>query len=220
VRLADGGVYNNLGTDWFEVLASQVPQSAERLGSELWPFGKLDVRPPSIARDNVIVVNAGASSKRINRLLPMFTVARIMSVLYDNTVRPRLDTLIESGRPVIDISESPLALAERLAQSKGEDGRRARESCLRLGGMGDTFWDDLTSDTAGTPTKLTPAGSRTGARLMLHGYLSTLVLLNARFGAVFPEPRSDDYFLSLVSGQKRASADSGTSAVATRAKGH
>ena len=220
VRLADGGVYNNLGTDWFEVLDSQAPRSAEGPAAELWPFGRLDVRPPSIALDKVIVVNASAPSQKIHRILPMFTVARIMSVLYDNTVRPRLDTLIKSGCPVIDISESPLDLAERLAQSK-EDGQHARahESASRLQGMGNRFWDNLTRDTAGTPTKLTPAGTRTGARLMLHGYLSTLVLLNARFGAAFPEPRSEDYFLSLVSGQKATSADSGTSAVATNAKG-
>src|SRR5262249_14714714 len=179
VRLADGGVYNNLGIDWFDVLEKQAHQ--------LWPFGKLDVRPPNIARDNIIVVNASAPSQKIDRLRPIFSVARIMSVLYDNTVRPRLDALMHQQRPVIDISESPLALAERLGQDQGEVGQRANAVALKLRAMGQRFWEDLTRDTSGTPTKLTRAGARTGARLMLHGYLSTLVLLHARFGAALPK---------------------------------
>lgn len=216
VRLADGGVFNNLGTDWFEVLKSQARGPA----AMLWPFGKLDVRPPSIAAEDVIVVNASAPSQPIHRLLPMLTVARIMSVLYDNTVRPRLDRLIAMRCPVIDISESPLRLAQRLGESEGEVGQRATAAASKLQGMGNRFWDDLTRDTSGTPTKLTSAGARTGARLMLHGYLSSLVLLHARFGAALPKAlRGDAYFLSLVSsalvpGQtvEAASPGNGTSA--------
>jgi hypothetical protein len=71
--------------------------------------------------------------------------------------------------------------------------------------VGNRFWSDLTLDTSGTPTKLTQAGTPTGARRMLHGYLSTLVMLHAQFGAPLPEePRGDDYFLSLVSGTLKA----------------
>ena len=192
--LADGGVYNNLGTDWFQVLKSQAQ------GSVLWPFGELDVWPPSIPADNVIVVNAGAPSKAIDRLRPMFTVARIMSVLYDNTVRPRLETEKNEKRPVINISESPLAMAERLGESEGAVGERAKAAASKLRGMDPRFWDDLKRDTSGTKTKLTLAGARTGARLMLHGYLSSLVLLHARFSASLPPTfLGDDYFDSLVS---------------------
>jgi predicted acylesterase/phospholipase RssA len=210
VRLADGGVYNNLGIDWFDILESHARGQAKTL----WPFGTLNVRPPTIEADNVIVVNASAPSQAIDRLLPMFTVARIMSVLYDNTVRPRLAQLMRDKRPVIDISESPLDLADRLKGSEGEVGQRAAAVAMKLRGMGKRFWDDLKRDTSGTATKLTSAGTRTGARLMLHGYLSSLVLLNARFGTALPEAlRGDDYFLSLVTGVAPAQIGEPASAV-------
>ena len=192
VRLVDGGVYNNLGTDWFDVLDDQL-RAAHPL---LWPFGELKIDPPRIK--NVIVVNASAPSRSVRRLGPL-TLARIMSVLYDNTVRPRVHTLRGGNRPLIDIDESPSQLAERLSRETGDQGDRAKALVERLKGRTDQFWADFRADTAGTKTKLSRAGRRTGARLMLHGYLSSLVLLHVRFGAELPKLiRGEEYFLSLV----------------------
>ncbi|HEU0074880.1 MAG TPA: hypothetical protein VFS30_12835, partial [Dehalococcoidia bacterium] len=194
VRLVDGGVYNNLGTDWFDVLEEHSRASRPLL----WPFGELKVDPPRITDKNVIVVNASAPSRRVQRLGP-FTLARIMSVLYDNTVRPRVRSLRDENRPLIDIDESPIQLAKRLEGQQGDDGRRAEALVKRLEGRTEQFWADLSRDTAGTKTKLSRAGPRTGARLMLHGYLSSLVLLYVKFGAELPEVvRGEEYFLSLV----------------------
>lgn len=194
VRLVDGGVYNNLGTDWFEVLKEHSRASRPLL----WPFGALEVKTPTIEDKNVIVVNASAPSRRVQRLGP-FTLARIMSVLYDNTVGPRMRSLRGEDRALIDIDESPIRLAKRLVGLGGDDGRRAEALVKRLEGRTDQFWADFSRDTAGTKTKLSQAGRRTGARLMLHGYLSSLVLLHVRFGAELPELiRGEEYFLSLV----------------------
>ena len=82
LRLADGGVYNNLGNDWFEILKRQSGTSPPLL----WRFGELDVEPSVIEPKNVIIVNAGAPSRRVRWLFPFTTLARTMSVLYDNTV--------------------------------------------------------------------------------------------------------------------------------------
>jgi predicted acylesterase/phospholipase RssA len=194
VQLVDGGVYNNLGTDWFTVLEEHSGTSRPLL----WPFGALKVDRPRIEIKNVIVVNASAPSRRVQWLGP-FTLARIMSVLYDNTVRPRVRSLLDEKRPLIDIDESPILLAKRLEGQEGDDGRRAEALVKRLEGRTDQFWADFSRDTAGTETKLSRAGRRTGARLMLHGYLSSLVLLHVRFGAELPELiRGEEYFLSLV----------------------
>jgi hypothetical protein len=194
LRLADGGVYNNLGNDWFEILNMQ-SQASRPL---LWPFGELEVKPAIIEAKNVIIVNASAPSRRVTWLYP-FTLARVMSVLYDNTVRPRVRLIRDAHLPLIDIAETPLKLATSLAKLEGDVSRRAKDLTTKLEGKTDEFWADFCQETAGTPTKLTKAGRRTAARLMLHGYLSTIVLLHTKFEGHLPEQiRGEAYFLKLV----------------------
>jgi hypothetical protein len=127
-------------------------------------------------------------------------------VLYDNTVKPRVDSIRAGRRPLIDIQESPVDLARRLARElEGPAAERAAAMVHRLEGRTDRFWEDLSSETSGTATKLSAAGPRTGARLMEHGYLSSLVLLHARFGAKVPDKlRGERYFSRLVAGEHGA----------------
>jgi predicted acylesterase/phospholipase RssA len=205
LRLVDGGVYNNLGFDWFEVLSKQ----KQRAFPPLWPFGEISVEIPNVEEENLVIVNAGAPSRGVNWLPPM-PIARIMSVLYDNTVRPRVQWLQAQKRPVIDIEQTPLELAENLRDNeedlkhdKDEDRlRRAIHLVRKLEGRSIAFWADFSRDTAGTATKLSSAGSRTAARLMLHGYLSGLVLFHIRFKGELPKRiRGEQYFLELVARQ-------------------
>ncbi len=210
VRLADGGIYNNLGTDWFEVLDKQ----SEASPPVLWPFGEIKVNPLKIKTENIIVINASAPSRRVQRLAPFpLSLSRIMSVLYDNTVKPRLLAISDKGHPLIDIAESPLKLARRLEKLDGEAGLRAKSIATTLKGRDDVFWADFSRDTAGTKTKLSGAGRRTGARLMLDGYLLSLVLLHVIFKAKLPEKiKGEEYFLSLVYGDQNRSAGRETAA--------
>ena len=203
VRLVDGGVYNNLGTDWFDTLRKQWAQQPPLL----WPFGELTVTWPKIEPENIIVVNAGAPSSTI-KWLPPIPLPRIMSVLYDNTVRPRMSLLEVARRPWIDIKESPFQLATRLALNGKKDcedqASRAQSLVKTLEGKAPEFWADFSRDTSGTPTKLSSAGERTAARLMLHGYLSSVVLCHVTFGATLPGTfKGEEYFLkTLVRGEK------------------
>lgn len=193
VRLVDGGVYNNLGTDWFNVLTTEWFRVSR--GKLFKPFGGLPVAlPPRIEAENIIVVNAGAPSRGVRRLLPgPFAISRIMSVLYDNTVRPRVDLLRSANYPLIDITQSPLDLAESLERMGGTGGSRAKELADRLRDEWPRrFWEDFSQDNASTPTKLSKTELRRGVRLVLHGYLSTLVLLHIRFGAKLPEQLRDE----------------------------
>jgi hypothetical protein len=122
-----------------------------------------------------------------------------MSVLYDNTVRPRVDLLQRDKFPVIDIEQTPLELVKSLVDEGIGCKNRASALEKKLKGKTEEFWADFSRDTAGTRTKLTPAGSRAAARLMLHGYLSSLVLFHVRFGGNLPNRiRGEQYFLELV----------------------
>src|SRR5262245_2663660 len=64
LRLAYVCVYNNLGNYWFEILKKQSQASPP----SLCPFGELSVEPSMIETKNVIIVNAGARSRRLQRL--------------------------------------------------------------------------------------------------------------------------------------------------------
>lgn len=203
IHLADGGVYNNLGYDWFDVMARE--RDSPR---PIWPFGELEIGdPPKV--DQYIVVNAGAPSRAV-RWLGFLPIARTMSVLYDNTVRPRVDSIREARQPLIDIDESPATFARRLSKElDGKAAERARALSDKLETKrSERFWQDFSRETAGTKTKLTPAGRRTGARLMLHGYLSCIVLMHVLFGAKLPDPlRGEEYFLRLVDGGRESNSD-------------
>ena len=211
LKLSDGGVYNNLGTDWFDELAQQRDK-------EIWPFGNLQLSRNPDPVDRRIVVNAGAASRSVRRVLPFFALRRTMSVLYDNTVRPRLQTMrIEHERGnmraniVIDISESPYHLARRLAEvdisafpeEQQADAStctaRAATAAQLLGRLAESYWIDFARQTSATKTALTRAGLEPGARLMLHGYLSTVVAMYVLHGVPFPDPvRDEGYFLDLA----------------------
>ena len=194
VRLADGGVYNNLGTDWFRVLACELERGAGH-SPRVRPFGGVNVsRPPTITDEKLIVVNAGAPSQSVRRLLPgLLSISRIMSVLYDNTVRPRVQGLKLECRPLIDIQESPLELAERLGKMPTEAGSRAGVLAERIGQVWPReFWEAYKKDTAGIATKLTKARLRPGVRLMFQGYLSSLVVAHVMFDAPLPERFRDE----------------------------
>jgi hypothetical protein len=100
---------------------------------------------------------------------------------------------------VIDIEQTPLELVKSLVDEGIGCKNRASALEKKLKGKTEEFWADFSRDTAGTRTKLTPAGSRAAARLMLHGYLSSLVLFHVRFGGILPNRIfGEQYFLDLV----------------------
>jgi hypothetical protein len=228
LRLSDGGIYNNLGYDWFKVLNEQLQGTP----NTLWPFGELPVADELRAADelrieeatDVIIVNAGAPSKMVRSLpslIPFIRLARVMSVLYDNTVQPRLELIRAGGRPLIDIQETPKELGDRLAKTPGEVAERAMRIIDKLKSREDKFWAALSEDTAGTTTKLTPAGPRTAARVMLHGYLSGLVLSHAQFGGSLPARiRGEAYFLKLVDRDPSSSAKNPPETTAAESPNH
>jgi predicted acylesterase/phospholipase RssA len=206
MKLTDGGVYNNLGTDWLDELVRQ--------RDEIWAFGNLGLELAPVSQR--IVVNAGAASRGFRRVVPFLSVPRTMSVLYDNTVRPRLESMRDlatrglHGPIVIDISESPYNIARRLAEldpspgSNGDGGdvRACRDRAValeqELGRRGEAYWIEFARQTSSTKTKLTRAGLESGARIMLHGYLSAVVVAHVLLGARLPDLKDEGYFLELA----------------------
>ena len=217
LKLTDGGVHNNLATGWYDELSRQT--------DTMWAFGNVPLAKPLNQVRRRIVVNAGGGSRAVRRVPPgMLSAFRVMSVLYDNTVRPRLDALMDRSKTqpdapiVIDIRESPYHLARRhsdwdvddFADKEAAKARQDRaEDLVRwLGRQPEEYWYAFARQTSGTRTRLTKTGLESGARMMLHGYLSTLVVLNIIDDVKLPDVvRDEGYFLDLAG---RASRDQTT----------
>jgi predicted acylesterase/phospholipase RssA len=202
--LADGGVFNNLGTDAF---------SADMAPDRIYlPDPDLAILPTI---DQQLVVNASALPKKVEiRNWPgwrsVAAAFRTMSILYENTLSPRVQNLLEhQGQPgdpvVLDISESPVRLIDRLASRCAEmDGTRQR--ALRMRGdlareMSETQWDAYAEKAARTKTVLSSVGRTAAVRLVRLGYLNMAIACHTYFntGGIQTVP-SDRWFQAFVDG--------------------
>jgi predicted acylesterase/phospholipase RssA len=203
MKLTDGGVHNNLGTSWFEETKEQQ--------SRLWRYGNRPSIESIKPTDRQIIVNAGAASRQWKRVPSFMVPLREMAILYDNTVKPRLDQLNsqaaqdpQSSPAVIDITESPYHLADHYARSASNDNpeQAKRSSDIRdeLASAGDGgHWTKFAQQTSSTRTKLSKAGLNTGARILWHGYLSTLVAVHSLWDVPLPpQILGEGYFLDLA----------------------
>ena len=137
-----------------------------------------------------------------------------MSVLCGKTVRPRVRERKARAVALIDISDSPLDLAEshrrdlaKVDSTVDMAARNGRTALCRLlqqrsdEEVSRSNWRDFSQRTSTTRTKLSRAGVDTAARLMWHGYLSGLVLLDVVYGWPMPEPgdvKGEHYYLELA----------------------
>lgn len=183
MRLADGGVYNNLGTDWTRLL-----------GRASATFDGVDKRFSVPPAGNVHVIVNASAPPRVASLGGLWLVrgirafVRIMTVMYENTVRPRLENLQQNDQcrtVVIDITDSPLSAADQILQDPGD-----AEVKLRAGEMIEAlknnrppnYWNEYNQKAARVKTTLDSVGKQQAAQLLRHGYLSATVVLHSYFG--------------------------------------
>jgi predicted acylesterase/phospholipase RssA len=198
LKVSDGGVHNNLGTDWFQLLAEPGADPRHRFGG-----GTSSGQLTRVTTQ--IVVNAGAASGGLKHVYPFTSVRRTMSILYDNTVQPRLDALREL-RPdkrdrnvVIDISESPYHLARRYSNTlHGAQRDRAKDVRTLFATRDEVYWLAFARQTSETPTTLSRVGLEAGARMVMHGYLSAIVAMHVLMDVPLPAQIHDEgYFLDI-----------------------
>jgi predicted acylesterase/phospholipase RssA len=204
LMLSDGGVFNNLGTETF---------SANDASAHVFlPDPSLPIIP-QVARQ--LVVNASSPPKKTKlSSIPIWrsvmSSARIMSVMYENTLRPRVQRLMESqGTPggpiVVDISESPLELVDRLAAERPDsDDVRTRALAMRemlIRVQSDHEWKMYADRAAHTKTVLSAVGRTAAVRLVRLGYLDTAISCHAHFATpgigIVPDEK---WFKELVDG--------------------
>jgi hypothetical protein len=190
VALCDGGVLNNLGSQWFDDELGRLVDAVD--GSRVDQLS------------TVLVMDASASlvPKPVTRLPSVFAevalFARQVSVLYDNTVVPRANALLDrtsrrtSGKQIAigRLTASPLDMADGLAAVRNDDRTRRvlrtlaeREAELALS----------VRLNATVPTALNALGVETTARLIQHGYAGAMVAMMSasNLGVAVPIPSVD-----------------------------
>lgn len=188
--LSDGGVFNNLGTDWFAAAAR-----VEDDGQDDLPLDSLIVnasKPPRIE---------GGKRTLIRFQVP--ALVRAMTVVQENTVSPRLRTLRDEPRTaIVDISQSPTALLEAL-ESHPSELVRARAAAVAAGLRTPRWidhWETLASATSIVPTQLEAVGLERTRHLLRHGYMNAAIAAHCVFGSAFTarDDRGEVWFAELL----------------------
>lgn len=183
--LTDGGVFNNLASNTFDM--------RESASSAFLPEASWQVIPSVEVQ---LIVNASSPPRRVD--LPgrlglggLRRLRRTMTILHENTLRPRIQLHMEAQRAgestlVIDVSESPTELCDRLAETRGlSNEARDRISAARelLGrDRTDSEWKEYVNKAARTKTVLSPVGDTAATRLIRLGYLNMAISCAAYFG--------------------------------------
>jgi hypothetical protein len=197
--LTDGGVYDNMATEWPIRLE-------ERLSA-----GGAPVPSPGTF-DELIVINASAAKGVLDRraldvpLLGEFTeLLAVKDVLYDQStaVRRRLvDLRFRTGigprgrairGTIVQIDRSPTALPHSFANGTDAFAERARAALAAVAFRSDQEWQaDADADRA-VKTQLSKIKPDVAARLMRHAYALTMANTHVLLGyplLTVPEPAS------------------------------
>jgi hypothetical protein len=149
------------------------------------------------------------------------SIQRIMAVLYENTLRPRIQALHEQeekpdGPIIIDIANSPIAILERqinierrrhgdeYKRRKDDDEyKRAQDTLDKLKEFQNTaYWHEYSLRASSTKTVLRAIGQTAAVRLLRIGYLDATITCHIRLNSAGLERvPSEAWFTELVEGR-------------------
>jgi hypothetical protein len=209
-KLTDGGVYDNMGTEWPMRLT-------QRLREGTTPAGLAPV-------DELVVVNGSAAQgvvKRESLRAPLLgeitTLLAVKDVLYDQTtaVRRRLldlrfrvtrrDPGAREGRlagALVQIDRSPYDVPDEFAKFGDDLADRAREVIARLGGDDDDArqaWRATADANRGVKTALSKIPADRAASLVRHAYALTMANCHVLLDYPILDVPDDARFRELVS---------------------
>lgn len=213
LSLVDGGVCNNLGTDYHDV------KSAFSFRTRPEGFYKAPEADLKISVDcSGALGETSLKFIHIPLLSELLALPRNISILYQNTILPRL----ESGTPTISIGLSP-KMQQFVGGGKGKSGTELVDHFRRAREVGEYFrkhfethheeeeiFTDLAESSGRVPTTFGALGEESTARLLWHGYLSALAVSYSAFGIKPPDDicqRTIYHFRRLVSDTLDSIAD-------------
>jgi hypothetical protein len=204
--LLDGGVYDNMGEQW----AFGLPGRKARC-----PDGPNQFHDA----EELIVVNAcaGMGFESVRRLrLPLvgelFTLLRVINVLYDNTTSPRRQMLFREFRSAADsgkglrgalvtLEHSPFTIPDYFVKRPDEQPEwtvRAKAAIEKLNVATRNEWAAVVARNKLVATTLRALGRDTSARLLQHAYVTAMANLHVILGYPLLNVPSVDRFTDLL----------------------
>lgn len=182
--LADGGVYDNMGDQWAQGLASRKRRWA--------PLADALHEP-----DELVVVNATAALRfksaralRIPLVGELLTLIRDKDVLYDNgtsvrraalVARFQLSELQDAGLrgALVHIAQSPYTVPGAFKDDQDNPARAQRaNAALAALGDGEQAWQLTAEQNSRVGTALSALGVEVAARLLHHAYVLAMINLH------------------------------------------
>jgi hypothetical protein len=202
-KLTDGGVYDNMGTEW-----------PLRLGERLDEPGAPSGLPGA---DEVVVVNASAGwsgvipRKSLNTPLvgEITSLLAVKDVMYDQTtsVRRRLlklrfQTDVPGDEPLsgamVQIDRSPFDLPRKFENGQDERAVRAQRAIALLGDT-EAWWADEVEVNKSVKTTLSKIAPDRALSLIKHAYVLTMVNCHVLLNYPLITVPDDEQFLELIS---------------------
>jgi predicted acylesterase/phospholipase RssA len=201
--LTDGGVYDNMGTEWPLNLRTRAREGAAP-------------EPPPHLIDEVVVVNGSAAAgvnPRRSATTPVLgeltSLLAVKDVLYDQTtaVRRRLldvryratragvtDPNVRLGGGTVQIDRSPFEVPRSFASGSDDIARRARTALDLLTPGEEAAWAAEAEANRRVKTALSKIPADRAARLMRHSYVLTMVNMHVlRDYPLLPIPTVADF---------------------------
>jgi hypothetical protein len=193
--LVDGGVYDNMADQWMVGMRER---------RKRWPELTTELREP----EEIVIVNGSGGlgwtpvrRLRIPFLGEILALLHDKTVLYDNGNSVRRQLAYErflSGRLrgcIVDISQSPLRVADRYARGSGDAADRANEIRSELDREA---WARVADLDARVGTTLWGFKGDVGARLLRHGYVLAMANLHVILGYPWLDVPDQQAFEELV----------------------
>lgn len=209
LTLVDGGVCNNLGTDYYRVT------SARSFGTRPEGFYQAPVADLKITVDaSGALGDAPLRFARIPFLGELLAFPRNVAILYQNTIAPRL----ESAEPTIGIGCSP-AMQNIVGRPRnGHVGQLVEyfREHFETHHEEEGLFEGVADASVRVPTTFRALGEEVTAQLLWHGYLSALAVCYSAYGIEPPDKlchRTIYHFRRLVSDAPQTIADPWASVV-------
>ncbi|HEY5012319.1 MAG TPA: hypothetical protein VIK61_06385, partial [Acidimicrobiia bacterium] len=190
VALVDGGVYDNMGTEWEVAYANRASHITDLH----------DLQPPA---DLLVVANAGKALgwqtiwSRLRVVWELRGPVRDQSIQYDQTTAPRRSALIRTFQAgerglrgaqrgvIVQASTSVFDVAKRVAEETSAPEKAARAARWRdalLKRRSEAEWKALAAQSAGVKTVLHALGRPTTLNLIEHALVLTQMQLHVHYG--------------------------------------
>ncbi len=208
MALIDGGVYDNMAEQWAIGLEAR---------KRRWP----DLAKGAHDADELIVVNASAgigfesvAKLGIPILGELFTLLRVIDVMYDNTTSQRRVMLVDKfdraactgtgmRGALITIERSPFQVADYFSNRAKEWPDRAARAQAVITALGNSRdeWSQIVIENRKVATTLRRLGGNVSACLLRHAYVTAMVNLHVILGYPLlniPTPERFSHFVQAT----------------------